>query len=131
MRSILSMRSIGWSILPLSAALLSACVVAPYPAQRVVYAAPAPAISNPPPPAYEQPPVVVDVAPPAPVVEVVPAIPFAGALWIGGYWGWNNGRHQWVAGRWERPRPGYQWHAHSWVQEGGHWHLHAGGWVRG
>ena len=104
----------------LAALSLSACVVAPYPAHRVVYAEPVPDEST----------VVVDVAPPAPYVEVVPAIPFAGAIWIGGYWGWYGGRHQWVPGRWDHPRPGYQWRPHAWVNQGGRWHLHAGGWVR-
>jgi hypothetical protein len=113
-----------------SAVLLSACVVAPYP-QRVVYREPVPAgqpvlVGQPVP----EDSVVVDVAPPAPYVEVVPAVPFAGAIWIGGYWGWYGGRHQWVPGRWEHPRPGYRWQPHAWVNQGGHWRLHAGGWVR-
>ena len=121
-------------IVPLSAALLSACVVAPYPG-RVVYSQPVPAYAQPA-PGYAQPvpadgdEVVVDVAPPAPYVEVVPAIPFAGAIWIGGYWGWRGGRHYWAPGRWEAPRPGYSWRPHAWVNQGGRWHLHGGGWVR-
>ncbi len=120
-------------IVPLAAALLSACVVAPYPAHRVVYSQPVPAYSQ---PGYAQPvpvdgaEIVVDVAPPAPYVEVVPVIPFAGAIWIGGYWGWYGGRHQWVPGRWDQPRPGYGWRPHAWVQQGGRWYLHGGGWVR-
>ena len=114
-------------IVPLSAALLSACVVAPYPARRVVYSQPVPAYSQPVPIDSDE--VVVDVAPPAPYVEVVPAIPFTGAIWFGGYWGWRGDRHQWVPGRWDRPRPGYAWRPHAWVQQGGHWRLH-GGWVR-
>jgi hypothetical protein len=99
--------------------LLSACVVAPYP-RRVVYGEPVPVDSQ----------VVVDVAPPAPYVEVVPAIPFPGAIWIGGYWGWYGGRHQWMPGRWDHPRPGYQYRPHAWVNQGGRWHLHGGGWAR-
>ena len=109
-----------------SAAALSACVVAPYP-QRV-YTQPVP-VAAAPAPGYEG-DVIVDVAPPPPQVEVVPAIPYAGAIWIGGYWGWRGGRHYWVPGRWEAPRPGYQYRPHAWVQQGGHWHLRAGGWVR-
>lgn len=122
-------------ILPLTASLLTACVVAPYPARRVVYSQPVPAYPQAA-PGYGQPvpgdgdEAVVDVAPPAPYVEVVPTIPFAGALWIGGYWGWRGGRHAWVPGRWEHPRPGYGWRPHAWVQQGGHWHLRGGGWVR-
>ena len=113
-------------------ALLSACVVAPYP-NRVVYAQPVPVggYAQPVPAVgYGQPIVVVDVAPPAPYVEVVPAIPYAGAIWIGGYWGWYGNRHQWVPGRWDQPRPGYSYHAHAWVNQGGRWQLHGGGWVR-
>ena len=108
---------------------MTACVVAPYPGRRVVYAQPVPAYSQAPESVYQE-EAVVDVAPPAPYVEVVPAIPFAGAVWIGGYWGWRGGRHAWVGGRWEQPRPGYGWRTHAWVQEGGRWHLHGGGWVR-
>ena len=105
---------------------LSACVVAPYPARRVVYSEPVPAGAAPV-PTQE---VVVDYAPPPPQVEVVPAIPFPGAIWIGGYWGWGGGRHVWVPGRWDHPRPGYVYRPHAWVNQGGRWHLHAGGWVR-
>jgi WXXGXW repeat (2 copies) len=104
--------------------LLSACIVAPYPARRVVYAEPVPAQG------YEQSDVIVDAAPPAPYVEVVPVIPYAGAIWVGGYWGWGGGRHQWVPGRWDRPRAGYNYRPHAWVQQGNRWHLHGGGWVR-
>jgi len=107
---------------------LSACVVAPYP-QRVYAPQPVPAGPGPA-YGYGEEDVVVDVAPPAPYVEVVPAVPYAGAIWIGGYWGWRGGRHYWVPGRWEAPRPGYTWRAHAWVNQGGRWHLHAGGWVR-
>jgi hypothetical protein len=120
-----------------TAALLSACVVAPYPG-RVVYGQPGPGYGQPvpgyvqtyPEAAYAQPGVIVDIAPPSPYVEVVPAIPYPGAYWIGGYWGWNGGRHQWVPGRWDRPRPGYAYQPHAWVQHGGRWHLNGGAWVR-
>lgn len=105
-------------IVSLSTVLLSACVVAPYP-RHVVYAEPV---------GYDS--VVVEVAPPPPYVEVIPVMPYAGAFWVGGYWGWNAGRHQWVPGRWDRARPGYNWRPHAWVQQGGRWHMHAGGWAR-
>ncbi len=98
---------------------LSACVVVPAP-RRVVYAAPV----------YGPPIAVVDAPPPAPYAEVVSAVPFDGAVWLGGYWGWSGGRHQWVGGHWERGRPGYGWRPHAWVRDGGRWHLHEGGWIR-
>ena len=101
----------------LSSLALSACVVAPYPRQAAYY--PETRAS-----------VIVDVPPPAPYVEPVPVVPFAGAIWIGGYWGWSSGRHVWVPGRWDHPRPGYVWTPHRWESRGGRWHLHEGGWTR-
>ncbi len=107
--------------LALSAAALlslSACVVAPYyPYQSAGYGDPG-----------GQPIAVADVPPPAPYGEVVPVIPFAGAIWLGGYWGWGGGRHHWVAGRWDRPRPGYYWQPHRWQPISGRWQLSGGGW---
>jgi hypothetical protein len=70
----------------------------------------------------------VEIAPPAPRVEVIGVAPFAGALWIGGYWGWQGGRHAWVGGRWEHPREGYRWEPHRWEAVNGRWHLREGGW---
>jgi hypothetical protein len=99
-----------------SAASLSACVVAPaYPAQDAYYGGPV---------------VVANAPPPAPYVETVPVVPYAGAVWIGGYWGFSGGHHQWVAGHYEHARPGYTWQPHRWEQRGNHWELHGGGWVR-
>ncbi len=97
----------------LCAVALSACVVAPvrpYTPVGVV--------------------AVADVPPPAPYAEVVPPPPFAGAIWIGGYWGWQGGRHVWIGGRYEAPRPGYYWQAHRWVQHEGRWHLEEGHWAK-
>ena len=104
-------------ILPaLSALLLSACVVAPYgPAYHTYYDEPGP---------------VTEVQPPPSQVEVVPVVPFAGAIWLGGYWGWGGGRYHWVPGRWDRPRAGFIWAPHIWVPFQGRWQLR-GGWRRG
>lgn len=61
------------------------------------------------PPLVQPPPVLIDVAPPPMLVEVPPPPPYPGAVWTGGYWGWQ-GRWVWCAGRWlEPPRPGYVW----------------------
>jgi hypothetical protein len=102
------------TIAALATLALSACVVAPYP----YYSS-----------AYDQPVAVADVPPPAPYAEVVPAIPYVGAVWLSGYWGWSGHRHQWVPGRWEQPRPGYYWRPHRWEPMSGRWHLRGGGWV--
>jgi len=108
----------------LCALALSACVVAPYPRQTGYYAQGGYY------PEAGGPVVVTDVAPPPPYAEVVPAIPFAGAVWVGGYWGWSGGRHTWVGGHWDHGRPGYVWNPHRWENRGGRWYLHNGGWGR-
>lgn len=108
------------ALVALSIASLSACVVAPYP-RPAVYGYPAGGGEV----------IYADRGPPQPYVEVVPAIPFGGAVWIGGYWGWSGGRHTWVGGRWEQPRAGYRWEPHRWEPAGGgRWQLHGGGWTR-
>ena len=106
-------------ILPaLAALLLSACVVAPYGYR----------------PAYQtyddEQGATAEAPPPAPQVEVVPVLPFAGAIWLGGYWGWGGSRYHWVPGRWDRPRAGFFWAPHRWVPYQGRWQLR-GGWRRG
>lgn len=75
--------------------------------------------------------VYAPVAPPVTQLEVVPAVPYVGAVWIRGYWNWSGGRHIWVPGHYVRPNPGYRWEPHQWVQRpGGGWSLHGGIWVR-
>ncbi len=101
-----------------SAALLSACVVVP--AHRAGYDGGYAGGSE----------VIVDMPPPAPYAEVVPAMPYPGAVWVGGYWGWRGGRHQWVPGYYERPRAGYRYEPNHWENRGGRWHLRIGGWMR-
>jgi hypothetical protein len=73
---------------------------------------------------------VVEVAPPAVRVEVVPRAPSPHVFWIGGYWGWRGGRHVWVGGRWEHARPGYGWERAHWAHEGHGWRLAPGRWHR-
>lgn len=94
------------------AMLLTACVVPVAPAGGV----------------YGQPIAVAPVAPPPARVEVIPVIPFIGAIWIDGFWGWGGGRHVWVGGHWTQPRPGMQWQPHQWTRDGDHWRLNSGGW---
>lgn len=72
---------------------------------------------------------VVEVAPPAPPYEVVGVAPFPGAIWIGGYWGWNGHRHVWSPGRWEAPRRGYRYEPHMWTPEGRGWRERPGRWA--
>jgi WXXGXW repeat (2 copies) len=78
------------------------------------------------------PPVAADVevgqAPPAPVAEAQTAPPFAGAVWIPGYWSWNGAQYVWAPGLWSAPRPGHVWVSghwrathHGWRWGPGHW----------
>ena len=60
---------------------------------------------------------IVRVAPPAPIVETVPA-PRAGWVWAPGYYDFhaNTNQYTWVQGHWVRERPGYEWREARWVQ---------------
>jgi len=59
--------------------------------------------------------IYVDIAPPAPRYEVVPA-PRAGYVWVPGYWDWRGHRHVWTRGHWERERHGFYFHPNRWVE---------------
>ena len=69
----------------------------------------------------------IDVAPPAPQVEVVPAAR-VGYVWAPGYWNWEGGRHVWVKGHYIAERRGHHWVADNWEQRGGKWHHEGGHW---
>jgi hypothetical protein len=69
---------------------------------------------------------VVEVAPPALRVEVVPVHPSLRHFWMPGYWAWGPGGYVWYGGHWEIERPGWRWaHAH-WAREGRRWRFHRG-----
>lgn len=67
----------------------------------------------------------VNVAPPAPLYEVVPA-PRAGYVWVPGYWDWRGHHHHWVSGYWVRHRPGPYYEPVRRVYRDGHYHRRAG-----
>lgn len=75
-------------------------------------------------PAAAQMYIYVSAAPPAPMVETIPASPGAGYAWVGGYYKWNGSRYVWVHGHYAR-------HAGRWCE--GHWHHGAHGyyWTEG
>src|SRR5215472_14238080 len=97
------------------------------PAPAVVVATPPPVVVAPAPVLVAPAPVVVAPAPvvvqppmPAPYVEVVPACPTPGFIWVGGSWGWSNNHWVWTRGHWGAPahwghgyRADYHWaHGH-------------------
>ncbi len=60
--------------------------------------------------AYLEPQATVVIQPPPPVrVEVQPAPPSPGRMWVAGYWHWAGADWTWRGGRWEQPRAGYAW----------------------
>ena len=69
----------------------------------------------------------IDVAPPPPREEVVPA-PRVGFVWAPGYWDWDGHHHQWRKGHWEHERAGHHWVNDEWTQRDGHWHHERGHW---
>ena len=73
--------------------------------------------------------IYVDIAPPAPRYEVVPAAR-PGYVWQPGYWDWRHNRHSWVNGYWVKERPGMYWHPNRWEQHDGRWVLERGTWDR-
>ena len=58
--------------------------------------------------------VILQVAPPEPRYEVVPA-PRRGYTWAPGYWGWDGNRHYWHPGQWMEHRHGHRWVPAHWV----------------
>jgi hypothetical protein len=73
--------------------------------------------------------VFVGVAPPAPLVQVVPVAPRVGYVWTPGYWSWNGFRYVWIGGAYVvPPRPAAVWvpgrwygGPRGWAWAGGHW----------
>jgi hypothetical protein len=68
----------------------------------------------------------INLTPPAERVEVIPARPREGYVWIKGHWLRRDGNWVWVGGRWDNPpRPGGAWvrgqynRRGEWVE--GHW----------
>ncbi|MFC5473059.1 hypothetical protein [Paraherbaspirillum soli] len=81
-------------------------------------------------PSYNTAPIVVNVAPPAPRVEIITQAPSPNHVWIGGYWRWDNGQHNWVNGHWETRRDGYFWAPGHWIRSGSGWAFSGGFWQR-
>jgi hypothetical protein len=71
----------------------------------------------------------VEIAPPAPRHEVVPAHR-AGYVWQPGYWELRGNRHTWVRGHWVKERRGYYWHPSRWIERDGRWYFERGRWDR-
>ncbi len=73
---------------------------------------------------------IIPEAPPAPLVEVIPVIPYSGAIWVDGYWNWADQRYLWIAGRYMRPpRVGVAWYPGGYVRSGRGYSYMRGRWA--
>ena len=72
----------------------------------------------------------INVGPPPPRVEYVPA-PRVGYVWAPGYWNWNGHKHVWVKGRYLRERHDARWVPDRWDNDNGRWTLRHGYWSHG
>jgi hypothetical protein len=71
----------------------------------------------------------VRIAPPEPVVEVVPPSPGPTYVWVPGYHRWDGRHHVWVRGEYRVPDRGMtRWEPARWEREGDGYRFHAGGW---
>jgi hypothetical protein len=79
-------------------------------------------------------PLVVPKQPPEPIEEVPPDVKPEGqdAIWINGYWAWDDDRKDyiWVSGVWRVPPPGYTWVAGYWTEADGAWRWVPGFWAQ-
>jgi hypothetical protein len=67
--------------------------------------------------------------PPVERVEVIPAAPGVGFVWLRGYWAYRGADFAWTSGRWERPIEGRrEWVPHRWEHDRNGWYLIEGHW---
>lgn len=71
----------------------------------------------------------INIAPPAPRVEVLPG-PRMGYVWAPGFWDYRGRAHVWVPGRFLRERRGSRWIPDHWAPMGPRWHHERGHWDR-
>ncbi|HET6401936.1 MAG TPA: pentapeptide repeat-containing protein [Candidatus Kapabacteria bacterium] len=82
-------------------------------------------------PAFAQIHLSINFGPPAPRYEVRPRAPFSGAIWIGGFYLYNDQdrNYQWTPGRWEAPPSrGEVWVAPRYVRNGNSYDYYQGRW---
>ncbi len=68
------------------------------------------------------PEIIVGSQPPPMRLEVAPAAPGPGFIWIRGHWAWRRERWDWIGGRWDRvAQPGSTWIPGQWIARGNGW----------
>jgi hypothetical protein len=79
-------------------------------------------------PAFAQIHLSIRLGPPPPRREVVVSAPYPGAIWVPGFYEYDNG-YVWRPGRWQAaPAPGQRWIAPRYVRHGDHYDYYAGQW---
>lgn len=78
-------------------------------------------------PSFAETGIYVDIAPPAPRYEAVPAAR-PGYVWVPGFWDYSGHRHHWTKGHWEHERVGFTYAPSRWVEEHGKYRLERGHW---
>jgi hypothetical protein len=68
--------------------------------------------------------------PPALIYEAATVQPYAGAVWIPGYWDWDGFDWVWIPGHWELAPAGYVWIGPSYSPFGGYCDYTPGSWRR-
>ncbi|HEV3448325.1 MAG TPA: hypothetical protein VG099_27060 [Gemmataceae bacterium] len=74
----------------------------------------------------------VQKVPPRPIDEIPPADkPDGNAIWIPGYWAYDDERtdYLWVSGTWRTPPPGKHWMAGYWKEDAGQYRWVPGFWT--
>lgn len=81
-------------------------------------------------PGYVSTPVRVNVAPPAPLMDIArPAPPMPNAVWVPGSWSWNGSDYAWSTGQWNTPvSNGAIWVAARWERHDGYYLYYPGYW---
>jgi hypothetical protein len=74
---------------------------------------------------------LVSKQPPAAIEEEPPELKAEGAIWISGYWEWDDEMKDfiWVSGNWRVPPPGMRWVPTYWVEAEGGWQRVPGFWM--
>ena len=71
----------------------------------------------------------IELEPPAPRAEEVPAPPHEDAVWVAGYWSWTGVRYVWLPGRHvRRPGSGLYWYPGGYVLRDGRYVYVVGRW---
>lgn len=83
-------------------------------------------ITEPPPPTREV--VIVREAPPPIIVETAPPPPMVGMVWVQGYWVHDHGHYAWCKGRYVRPEPGRRFEPARWEHSRRGWEFHGERW---